>query len=96
MLETPEQKDSNIIDVKEFSKRFQEWMKKYGQILGEAQKLPPVRNTSWGSLVEENAIQYSNKTAIKFEDITLTYKQFNEIVNQYANYFISLGLIISL
>ncbi|MFX0135215.1 MAG: long-chain-acyl-CoA synthetase, partial [Candidatus Hodarchaeota archaeon] len=47
---------------------------------------------SWGSLLEKNAIEYADRPAILFEDIELTYKQFNEIVNQYANYFISLGL----
>jgi citronellyl-CoA synthetase len=87
-----EQNNSNLIDVKEFGKRFQEWMKKYGKILQEALELPPVRNTSWGSLVEDNANQYPNNIAIKFEEISLTYKQFNELVNQYANYFLSLGL----
>jgi citronellyl-CoA synthetase len=92
MLETTEEKNSNVIDLKEFGKRFQEWMKKYGPVLVEVQKLPPVRNQSWGLLVQENAIQYSDKIAIKFEDTNLTYQEFNEIVNQYANYFISLGL----
>ena len=84
MLETPEQNKSNLIDVKEFGKRFQEFMKKYGKILQDALALPPVRNASWGTYVEDNANQYPNNTAIKFEDISLTYKQFNELVNQYA------------
>ena len=92
MLENPEKNKSNLIDVKEFGKRFQEFMKKYGKILQDALALPPVRNASWGTYVEDNANQYPNNTAIKFEDISLTYKQFNELVNQYANYFISLGL----
>jgi len=48
--------------------------------------------TSWGQLVETNAVTYADNIAIKFEDITLTYKEFNEWVNRYAHFFLSLGL----
>ena len=92
MLETSKQKESNLIDIKEFSRRFQERMLKYGPRIQELAQNPPADNRSWGFFVEENANQFSNNVAVKFEDTALTYKQFNELVNQYTNYFISLGL----
>ncbi len=92
MLETPEREDSNLIDVKEFSQRLTAWTKKHADIILELGKRLAENNITWGSCVEENAQQYTNKIAIKFEDTTLTYKEFNELVNQYANYFISIGL----
>ena len=92
MLDTPKQDESNLIDVKEFNKRFREWTEKYGKRVADIEKIPTENKVSWGSLVEENAQKYPHNTAIKFDDTTLTYKEFNELVNQYANYFISLGL----
>ncbi len=47
---------------------------------------------SWGSMLEENAAQFPDNAAIKSEDGALTYKEFNERANRYANYFISRGL----
>ncbi len=92
MLETPEQEESNLIDVKEFSKKFLAWTKKFADLILETEKKFAENKISWGSCVEEKAQQYPDNIAIKFEDITLTYKEFNELVNQYANYFISVGL----
>ncbi|MFX0164781.1 MAG: long-chain-acyl-CoA synthetase [Candidatus Hodarchaeota archaeon] len=92
MLEESKSEDSNFIDVKEFNKRFQEWAKKYGPLLLELGKLGTEDKLSWGLILEENAQKYPDNPAIKFEDIILTYKEFNDMVNQYANYFISLGL----
>ena len=92
MLETPEQEESNLIDVKEFSKKFLAWTKKYADFILETEKKFAENKISWGSCVEEKAQQYPDYIAIKFEDTTLTYKEFNELVNQYANYFISVGL----
>ncbi|MFW9867915.1 MAG: long-chain-acyl-CoA synthetase [Candidatus Thorarchaeota archaeon] len=80
------------MDVNEFNKRFQEWVNKYGHLLPELEKLGTENKISWGSLLEENAQKYPNNIAIKFEDIKLTYKEFNNLVNQYSNYFISMGL----
>ena len=92
MLETPDQDESNLIDAKEFGKRFTEWSKKHGEELLEIQKMAEENELSWGWCVEDIAQRYPDNIAVKFEDITLTYKEFNEKVNQYANYFISLGL----
>ncbi|UCD57856.1 MAG: AMP-binding protein, partial [Candidatus Hydrogenedentota bacterium] len=47
---------------------------------------------SWGSLLEECAQRYPRNTAIKSEESILSYKEYNEWVNRYANYFISQGL----
>ncbi|MHA2390681.1 MAG: long-chain-acyl-CoA synthetase [Promethearchaeota archaeon] len=92
MLEVNKSERTNLIDVEEFNKRFQEWMKKHGQLLLELGKLVTENTLSWGAVLEENAVKYPEKIAIKFEDKTLTYKEFNNKVNQYANHFISLGL----
>jgi citronellyl-CoA synthetase len=92
MWEESKPEDPNLIDVKEFNKRFQEWAKKYGPLLLELGKLATENKLSWGLILEENAQRYPDNPAIKFEDTILTYKEFNDMVNQYANYFISLGL----
>ncbi|MCP4599969.1 MAG: long-chain-acyl-CoA synthetase [Proteobacteria bacterium] len=55
-------------------------------------RLDEKRRTSWGVLVEQNAAKYPNRPAVKWGDSSITYREFNELVNQYANYFISQGL----
>ena len=92
MLEISKSSESNLIDVAEFNKRFQEFAENHGTFVQELTNLSVENKISWGSILEENALKYADKTAIKFEDTTLTYQVFNEKVNQYANYFISLGL----
>ncbi|MFW9880012.1 MAG: long-chain-acyl-CoA synthetase [Candidatus Thorarchaeota archaeon] len=92
MLEESNPENPDLIDVKEFNKRFQEWAKKYGSLLLELGKLSAENRLSWGLILEENSQKYPDNPAIKFEDTVLTYKEFNDIVNQYTNYFISLGL----
>ncbi len=92
MLETSKTDKSNIIDVEEFNKRFQEWIKNYAEFIQEIGKISEENKISWGSILEQNAQKHPNNPAIKFEDTILTYKEFNDKVNQYANYFISLGL----
>ena len=77
MLEKPNQDESNLIDVKEFGKRFEEWSKKHGEELLELQKIAEENKISWGSCVEEITQKYPNNIAVKFEDIVLTYKEFN-------------------
>ena len=89
MLESSKPEESNLIDVPEFNKRIQEWAKKYGPLLLELGKLSTENRLSWGLILEENAQKYPDNPAIKFEDTILTYKVFNDMVNQYANYFIS-------
>lgn len=47
---------------------------------------------SWGGMLERNAKKYGDKIAIKFSDSTITYRQLNQRTNQYANYFLELGI----
>ncbi|MFX1425727.1 MAG: long-chain-acyl-CoA synthetase [Promethearchaeota archaeon] len=92
MLEKPELKDTDFIPNDEFRKRSTEFFKKYGRNLLEVSMKITENKISWGTLVELNAEKYANNIAIKFEDISLTYKEFNEQVNRYAHYFINIGL----
>lgn len=92
MLEIPKSKETEIINKKEFKKRYAEFLGKHANIIMEYRKLVDKNEISWGKLVEINAEKYSDNIAIKFEDMKLTYKEFNEWVNRYAHYFLSLGL----
>ena len=47
---------------------------------------------SWGTVIERTVERYSDKIAIISEDKTLNYKEFNEWINRYVHYFVSLGL----
>ena len=47
---------------------------------------------SWGSMLEENAAKFPDNPAIKSEEAWFSYRQYNEAVNRFANYFISKGL----
>ena len=85
-------KKLNLIDKQEYRKRLKAFYNKFGNEIAKVQKMPFENKISWGSLLERNAIEYADRPAILFEDIKLTYKQFNEIVNQYANFFISIGV----
>ncbi len=55
-------------------------------------KVGPDDCVSLGKRLEYNAEQYSSNPAIYYEDVMYTYKEFNEIINQYANYLLSLGV----
>jgi len=92
LLEIPKSKETEIINKKEFKKRYAEFLGKHANIIMEYRKLVDKNEISWGKLVEINAEKYSDNIAIKFEDMKLTYKEFNEWVNRYAHYFLSLGL----
>jgi citronellyl-CoA synthetase len=56
------------------------------------EKAGPDDNVSLGKYLEYNAERYSSNPAIYYEDIMYTYKEFNEIINQYVNYLLSLGV----
>ncbi len=47
---------------------------------------------SMGSVLESNAIKYSNNNALLFEEKSYTYAELNTLVNQFANYFVSIGI----
>ncbi len=92
MLEIPKQKDPDLIDKREYRKRNLRKIRKHGELFQEIIKLGFENKVSWKTIVEKNAEKYSDNVALKFEEITFTYKEFNELVNRYAHYFISLGL----
>ncbi len=92
MLEVSKTKQLDLIDKKEYRKRRRNVFQKHGELLQKVIKFGFENKISWGTIVENSAEKYSDNIAIKFEDITLTYKEFNERVNRYAHYFISLGL----
>jgi len=56
------------------------------------EKIKSELNISLGKCLEENAEKYANNTAVLYKDIKYTYKEMNEWINRYANYFLSLGL----
>ena len=84
--------DKDLIPTDEFVKRNMQFMKKFGTELLAAQQMIRNNKTSWGTVIELSAEKYAEKIAIKFEDSTITYKEFNEQINRYAHYFISMGL----
>ncbi|MHA1257163.1 MAG: long-chain-acyl-CoA synthetase [Promethearchaeota archaeon] len=92
MLEIPKAKDPDLIDKKEYRKRRMRKFRKHGKTIAEIMNFGFENKISWGRIVETSTQRYPDNIALKFEDITLTYKEFNETVNQYAHYFISLGL----
>ena len=48
--------------------------------------------TPIGTVIENNAARFPHNKAILFEDKTVTYSEYNESVNRYANYFLSTGV----
>ncbi|MFX0074096.1 MAG: long-chain-acyl-CoA synthetase [Candidatus Hermodarchaeota archaeon] len=47
---------------------------------------------SFGSYLDYNAEHHSNRPALLYENIMYTHREFNDWVNRYANYFLSIGL----
>jgi len=84
--------ENDMIDRREFRKRQNAFRAKHVEHYAQSMKIVRERNPSFGEIIERNAIKYADNIAVKFEDIELTYKEFNEWANRYANYFISLGL----
>ncbi|MHA2398866.1 MAG: long-chain-acyl-CoA synthetase [Promethearchaeota archaeon] len=92
MLEKPESKGLDFIPDNEFKRRNAAFFSKYGGIFLEYNKEINENKITWGKLVEINAEKYTDNFAIKFEDSALTYREFNEWVNRYTHYFLSIGL----
>jgi len=57
----------------------------------KAGELIPDDKMSFGTIIDYNAEHYANRTALLYKDMKYTYKELNEWMNQYANYFLSLG-----
>ena len=47
---------------------------------------------SWGSMLEENAKKFPDNPAIKSTEAYLSWREYNEAVNRWANFFISKGI----
>ena len=60
-----------------------------GEKIGE---LKPDNSLSFGDLLDYNSEYYSDRPALLYEDLKYTYKELNEQMNRYANYFRSIGL----
>ena len=80
------------IDKKIFRKKAKEFYAQNDAILREIMTRMRDNKMSVGSLIEKNAIEYSEIDAVRFEDRHVTYKEFNEWVNRYAHYFLSIGV----
>jgi fatty-acyl-CoA synthase/citronellyl-CoA synthetase len=88
------EKLSNIvlIDRKVYRKRIKEFMAKNSSLFMGLSKTFVENKMSWGTVLESHADKYPDNIAIKFEDAKITYKEQNELINQYAQYFLSLGV----
>ena len=49
-------------------------------------------NESIGKVIESKAIKHKNVVALKYEDQSYTYSEFNQVINRYANYLLSEGV----
>ena len=46
---------------------------------------------SWGSMLEENAAKFPDNPAVKSDEAEMSWREYNEAVNRWANYFIAKG-----
>ncbi|MFW9941122.1 MAG: long-chain-acyl-CoA synthetase [Candidatus Thorarchaeota archaeon] len=58
----------------------------------EFEKIGPDEKVSLGKFLERNAVKFPNNKALLYEDQEFTYKEMNEWINRYANFFLSLGV----
>ena len=91
-MKTAEKTGLVLIEKEEYKKREAEHFTRNGDNIDELMKMIRENKESLGSFFGKKAEMYSNNVFIKFEGTELSYKEFNELVNQYSNYFISLGL----
>ena len=92
MSTNSENETLNMIDRKEFRRRHKEFSARHAEHYAQIMKIVREKKPSFGGIIERNAIEYADNIVLKFEDIQLTYKEFNEWTNRYAHYFVSLGL----
>jgi len=92
MFEKSNSRNLDLIDDDEFKKRYKKKARLVRKVIIDIFNMRDENKITWGSIIEKNAEKFSDNVAIKFEDTILTYKQFNERVNQYTHYFISIGL----
>jgi len=58
----------------------------------KAGELSPDKNMSFGDFLDYNAIHYRDRPALLYEDVKYTYKELNEWINRYANYYLSIDI----
>ncbi len=58
----------------------------------EFEKIGPDKKVSLGKCLERNAVKFSDNKALLYEDQEYTYKELNEWINRYSNFFLSLGV----
>ncbi|RLI44230.1 hypothetical protein DRO61_12385, partial [Candidatus Bathyarchaeota archaeon] len=85
----------NIISYKEyvFGLLSIDWRVEHMFGAGEViRALSPDKHISIGKVFDDNAEKHADRPALLYEDLMYTYKELNEWINRYANYFLSLGL----
>lgn len=58
----------------------------------KAKAIKPNSKESIGKIIESNAIKNENVIALKYEDESYTYSEFNKTINKYANYLLLEGV----
>lgn len=95
MGEKPAETDLHRITFKDYLLGRLKLLPRYRSIKRTIKHLTEIEREnreSWGSLLEENAAKYPNNVAVKSEEATLTYREYNKAVNRCANFLISQGL----
>ena len=64
----------------------------FSEAVNEIKALDAEANVTLGKYLEYNAVKFADNAAILYEDVRYTYKELNEEINRYANYFLSLGV----
>jgi citronellyl-CoA synthetase len=88
-------KEEGLISLFDYLKGWLPLIWRLPAILGNLKQVLNVsteNRESWGSMLEAAAHKYPNNPAIKSHDGNLTYMEFNELTNRYANCLIELGL----
>jgi len=85
-----------IISQEEYKNIIQpSWEKKTPLIMEGAARMAdrkPESKYSVGLRIEENTVNYPDNLALLYEDERYTHKEFNSMINRYANYFLKCGL----
>ncbi len=96
IVQNGDEKKPYIISKEEYKSKIQpSWDKKTPLIMQGVvwmEEHTPETKYSIGLRIEEHAIAYPDKLALLYEDEKYTHKEFNELANRYANYFLKLGL----
>ena len=85
-----------VISQEEYKNKIQpSWEKKTPIIMESVARMAELTldtKYSVGLRIEENTANYPDKLALLYEDEKYTHKEFNSLVNRYANYFLKFGL----